>query len=116
MNITNGVIVSTNDKIYFNLGTLKSDKIIKDIELYYKDNNSSKKFIMSTNNPNISFYDSLGYEEYFDFENKDYIINNLSVRVIFDDGEVINLMLNPEKFISNNSFFPRKYPKISNGA
>ncbi len=71
---------------------------------------------MSTNNPNISFYDSLGYEEYFDFENKDYIINNLSVRVIFDDGEVINLMLNPEKFISNNSFFPRKYPKISNGA
>lgn len=108
LRIINGVIVSTNDKIYFNLGTLKSDKIIKDIEIYYKDNNSSK-FIMSTNNPNISFYDSLGYEEYFDFKNKEFIINNLSVKVTFDDGEVINLMLNPEKIISNNHFFPERF-------
>lgn len=109
LNITNGVIVSTNDKIYFYSGTLKSDKLITKIELYYKDNNLSRNFITSTTNKNyMSFSDSLGYGEYFDFKNKEYIINNLWVEVTFDDGKVTNVMLNPSKFISNDHFFPKK--------
>lgn len=112
--INNGVIVSTNEKIYFNLGHLKSDKEIKDIELYYKDSNSTKKFIMSSNNKNIAFTDSLGYEEYFDFKNKENLINNLCIKVTFDDGNVTDLRLDPQKFITNDYIFPTIYPKISN--
>lgn len=106
INLSNGIVFKSNDKIYFNLGNIKTDKVIEEIEIYWLDN-SNKKFIMSTNNRNIFFYDLFGYEEYFDFERINDIFANLYLKITFDDNEK-NIKLNLYKIYSNNKLFLQK--------
>lgn len=109
LQIKNGTIISTNEKIYFNIGTLNSIKSIKDMELYYTDDENNLKTIMKTNNTNIAFYDLLGYNEYFDFNKKDKIINNLNIKITYEDESILNIRLKPRKFMTNKNFFPKRY-------
>lgn len=110
INISNGLILKTNDKVYFNLGTIKTEKEIEKIEIYWLNNNK-KEFIMSTNNKNIFFYDYLGYGEYFDFKKINNIFNNLYIEITYKD-DVQNIKLVLRKIYSNKKIFPQKVVQI----
>ncbi len=111
INITNGMVIKTNDKIYFNLGKITSINEIENLNLYYKDKNNNDVFIISTNNLNIYFADSLGYEEFFDFKNIDYIINNLYLDITYKNG-FDSIKISNNKIYTNNTFFIKKVNNI----
>ena len=84
LTIENGSVIVTSKKIYFNLGTINSNKKINNLKLYYIDENQNEKLILSTNNTSVFFTDSLGYEEYFDFSNIENSFNNLYIKIMYD--------------------------------
>ena len=55
-------------------------------------------------NLNIYFADSLGYEEFFDFKNIDYIINNLYLDITYKNG-FDSIKISNNKIYTNNTFF-----------
>ena len=105
LTIENGNVIVTSKKVYFNLGTIDSNKKIKNLKLYYIDKNQREKLILSTNNKNISFTDSLGYEEYFDFADIEGCLNNFFIKIVYDDyTEVVKINLEKLPTSSTNLF------------
>lgn len=103
--ISNGVFIRTNEKLFFRLGdlTVNDNEEIKSITLYYTDKNNINK-IIKTNNNNVMFIDYYGYNEYFDTNKIDYIIKNLYVDVeLLDKTESIKLSLE-EDYVNDNIF------------
>ena len=75
------------------------------MKLYYIDKNQREKLILSTNNKNISFTDSLGYEEYFDFADIEGCLNNFFIKIVYDDyTEVVKINLEKLPTSSTNLF------------
>lgn len=62
--IENGLFVETKEKIYFNIGNIKSKNDINKINLIYKKD-GSEKIIYSSDSNQILLMDYYGYEEYF---------------------------------------------------
>ena len=57
------------------------------------------------NNKNISFTDSLGYEEYFDFADIEGCLNNFFIKIVYDDyTEVVKINLEKLPTSSTNLF------------
>lgn len=99
-----GIFVVTRDKIYFRLGDLSYNQNIKvdNFELYYLENDEEKK-VFSSDTSNILIRDYYGYNAVFDYNNLNKIINNLYLRVNFNDTyEDIHLVL--KKDFANNNF------------
>lgn len=95
LKITNGMVVTTPEKVYFSLGNITTNKEIKMLELYYIDKDNSERLLTTTSNKNVFFSDSLGYNEYFEFKILDYIWKNIYLKVTYDDyKEIIKLELN----------------------
>lgn len=95
LKITNGMVVTTPEKVYFSLGNITANKEIKMLELYYIDKDNSERLLTTTSNKNVFFSDSLGYNEYFEFKILDYIWENIYLKVTYDDyKEIIKLELN----------------------
>ena len=95
LKITNGMVVTTPEKVYFSLGNISTNKEIKMLELYYIDKDNSERLLTTTSNKNVFFSDSLGYNEYFEFKILDYIWKNIYLKVTYDDyKEIIKLELN----------------------
>lgn len=95
LKITNGMVVTTPEKVYFSLGNITTNKEIKMLELYYIDKDNSERLLTTTSNKNVFFSDSLGYNEYFEFKILDYIWENIYLKVTYDDyKEIIKLELN----------------------
>ena len=85
--INDGIIVKSNDKIYFNTGKISfREEDIIELKLYYVIN-GEQFFICSTNNNYIIINDYKGYEEYFDFKNFKNIISNMYLLVTTTSGE-----------------------------
>ena len=104
--VKDGVLVMTNEKMYFNLGGILSDYEIQEIELFYKDKNGNNVSILKTNEDNIIFNDFKGYNEYLNFNNIMYIINNLYLRILLPN-EQKDIKLKYNKKLSNDYFFPK---------
>lgn len=108
-----GIFVVTRDKIYFRLGNFvnKENIEIDNFELYYLENDEEKK-VFSSDTSNILIRDYYGYSEYFHYGNLNKIINNLYLRISFNDTyEDIHLVL--KKDFANNNFLFFKDKKIS---
>ena len=108
IDLNEGILVMSNEELYFNLGKIISDLPAKSLDLFYKDKNGKNVWIMSTEeDPTIIFTDFNGYNRYINFNNIDYIINNLYLNVNFEESsETIKLKLT--KNFSNNYLFPKK--------
>lgn len=67
--------------------------------------------MFSSDTSNILIRDYYGHDEYFDLDNLDKIVDNLYLRVTFNDTyEDIHLVL--KKDFANNKFFPFKRKKM----
>lgn len=101
---TDGIFVTTRDKIYFRLGNFDNKKNVEidNFELYYLENGEEKK-VFSSDTTNILIRDYYGYNALFDYNNLNKIINNFYLRVHFNDTyEDIHLVL--KKDFANNNF------------
>ena len=93
VNFKNGIFVKTNEKLYFRIGDIEilNNQKIKNIKLFYKFNNKQitilNKSVDSESDLNISFIDYVGYNDYIDTSNLDYIIENMYLNVTFSDFE-----------------------------
>lgn len=85
--ITDGIFTTTKEKIYFYLGKVDSDKVIKKVQLYYKDKNNKEKIIYETDDINIMLYDFYGYNDYFNFNDIKYILKNTYLDIEQEDNE-----------------------------
>ena len=103
------LFIKTREKIYLQIGNIKidGDKKIKKITLYYKDKNNEDKLIIYTTSNNLLVRDINGYNEYFDFKNMDYYLNNMYLDVEFEDVKE-TLKINFKEDYINDSFFVRK--------
>lgn len=109
--ITNGIFVTTKNKIYFNLGNIQNQENIANLKLYYNDNT----LIYESDNNNIILFDYYGYDEFFSFDDINVIINNLYLEVTFKKtGETKKVKLNVKKDFSNNYkyFFNKKRKNV----
>lgn len=102
--ITDGLLIITRDKFYFQIGKVIYDdeSSIKDLEIYYYDNNSNKITMYRTDsfdNTSVILRDFRGYNAYFDYKQLDSIFNSLAVDLKTDDGtlKTIKLTLVEEK-------------------
>lgn len=111
--ITNGIFVTTKEKLYFRLGDISEYAYdnVKYLTLYYKTENGEEKLIMKTSNCRLSIVENNGYNEYFDCDNLDYIVDNLYLDVEFKDG-VKTIKLELEKSFSNDKLFFHKVTPI----
>lgn len=107
--IDGGLLIKTNEKIYFNLGNIINldNKKIDKLELFYVIDNNEKE-ILSTEEENILFFDYLGYEEYFDMKYYSSIIKNMYLKIYYDNTyEVLNLSFE-EDYVNDNLIFSKK--------
>ena len=96
--IQDGLLVTTREKLFLNIGNIKSDDEIEKIELLVKD----EVIYESGQKENISIYDYNGYEEFFDFSNLKEDINNLYLNVyIKEESKKIKLVLT-KKFTNDS--------------
>ena len=111
--IDNGLIIFTPEWMYFNTGVIKSDdhKEIKTLELYYQDG-SKNKLIDKIDDEVMFFYDYNGYNEYFDFDKFEDIIDNLYIKIYYDDS-FEDLKLDVLESYSNNKLFFKKNLPVS---
>ncbi|MDE6292803.1 MAG: helix-turn-helix domain-containing protein, partial [Bacilli bacterium] len=115
VSLTEGLLVKTNDKVYFRLGEIASSKKIKDMRLYYLTEDNQENLIYACencSNLDISFTDSYGYNEYIDFDNIDKVIKNMKLDLGYED-ESITIDLDFKKDFSNNKLFYQKSPSIT---
>ena len=93
VNFKNGIFVKTKEKLYFRIGDIEilNNQKIKSIKLFYKFNNKQitilNKSVDNESDLNISFIDYVGYNDYIDTSNLDYIIENMYLNVTFSDFE-----------------------------
>lgn len=105
VDIINGMLVITRDNIYFDLGSIhnNTENQIEELELYYFDNDNNKKLIFKETDftaSNIILYDFVGYNEYFNYDDLDIILNGLTVNMLMSDetSETIYLKAEKQKF------------------
>lgn len=111
--ISNGILVSTKDKIYFRLGDVETDEYeIESLSLFYKDAKDNIHFIYKTDSSNIVLYDYYSYNEYFDYYEMKEITKNLYLEIEYTEfSETVKLEL--KKDFSNNFIFTKSNIPIS---
>lgn len=105
-----GIFVVTNDNMYFRLGNLEFNKEIEidRVELFYKKE-EKEILVSSSNNYDILLRDYNGYDTYFKSNDMKHIMNNLYLRIYYNNISE-DMKINLEKDFSNNSliFFNKK--------
>lgn len=102
--LSNGIFISTKEKMYFRLGDIKTTKEIKSLRLYYKDKNDKDNLICETDNLNIMLYDYYGYNAYFNYHNITNILENLYLEISYKN-EIHTIKLDLKKDFANNKLF-----------
>lgn len=105
IDIINGMFVITRDNVYFDLGSIHNNtgNQIEELELYYYDNDNKKNLIFKETDftpSSIILYDFVGYNEYFNYDDLDKILNSLTVDMLMSDetSETIYLKTEKQKF------------------
>ncbi len=91
--LNNGVMMMSNEQIYFNFGHLlpKQNEKYKDLEIYYTKE-EERILITHENTDDIFIYDYAGYNQYFNFNDLKYIIENLYLDIEYDEKETKETM------------------------
>lgn len=116
--IEDGYMLLTNDNLYFYIKPIfKIDESkIEYLKLYYFNTKDEKEYIVETKmKDKLKFEDYYGYNEYFDFDNIDYIIRNLYMEVTFVDESSISGNLVFDKRYENNKLFSKKLTSEKEG-
>lgn len=113
LTVSDGLLVSTKDNIYFNLGHINTNKDITDLELFYKDKDNKEHLIVKTDDLNINFKDFSKHQEYIDFNNLNQIVNNMYLKVTYPD-EIESIKLQTKKSYANTNIFNKKKSMIIN--
>ncbi|MBO5120209.1 MAG: helix-turn-helix transcriptional regulator [Bacilli bacterium] len=105
-----GVLIITKEELYFRLGSLKGDNTkIDRVRVYYLDKNKNERLIFENDELDILIHDYFGYNEYFLFEDIEYITDNLFLEIYYDEDLVEKIKIEVEKVFSNsNLFFKRR--------
>lgn len=104
ININEGLVVRSYDKIYFNLGNIEAfDEEIKGLELY-----TEEKSIFKTNGDTIFISDFSGYNEYFDHKEFMKYIDCLYLKVIYENEEDILKLDIKEIYVNADLSFKEK--------
>lgn len=111
--IPNGLFIKTKEKIYFKIDNIVSSKNIDLINIFYHIGEKTITLMKTTKLCNILIKDYYGYEEYFDFQNIEEIINNMFITITTKENEVFTVKLNFDKDYENDYFFVRKDKKIT---
>lgn len=109
---TDGISITTKDKIYFRLGNLMYDQNINidNFELYYLVGDE-KRMVFSSDTYNLLIRDYYGYNALFDYDDLNKFVNNLYLRINFNGTyEDIHLVL--KKDFANNKFLSFKKNSI----
>ena len=109
--VSNGLFIETNYKKYFKIDNLEHSNqyTINSITLFYKDKNNNDILIYSINdNKGILFTDYACYNEYLPKENIKRIVNNLYLKIIYNDDlqEIMKLDLKRD-YINNELIFKK---------
>lgn len=107
--------VFTNETFYMKFTDVSSiDADIISVNLYYKED-EEKNTIYKSDNAGGIISQWKGYDEYFDMDKKDYILDNLYMDVVFESEgvrEEETLDLDSIKLYSNNNLIFKKIAKI----
>lgn len=102
--VTDSLIITTRNKCYLQIGqiTNKNDLDIKEIELYYFNNNNDRVLIFreqgdSDSFSGISLRDNIGYNSYFDVTKISDILKKLTIDFVLENGDIETLELNAKK-------------------
>jgi len=110
-----GLVTKMKDKIYFyldiNYDAANKDDI-EEIHLYYENNSKVKTIKKVTNMQPFIIVDYLGYEEYFDFDNFNKILDNMYLEVKFKNDILDKVKLSFKRDYVNNKAFLNKDKKI----
>lgn len=116
ISLSNGIFVRTNEKLFFRIGDfdISDDNTnITNLTLYYIDKNGNEKIIVSSDDTSILFIDYVGYDDYLDTSNIDYIIKNMYLKIKTDEGKE-NFKLYFAKDYVNDNLLLKKYKNIGN--
>lgn len=103
--VTNGLLVYTREKSYFNVGKIDCLDKVEKIELYIKNSDKEMLLINSELTNNILFFEINGYDEYLI---NDYILpqNDVYIKIYFTSGnEFIKLIFNLDYIDKNFIYF-----------
>ena len=104
--IKDGILVSSNNNLYFSLGTINNNFDYDYMKLYYIKEGDEIFVVESTNNF-ISFNSFYGCNEYLDIKNIEYFINDLYVELC-DEKICKNFKLILDKKYKNDNIFFKK--------
>ena len=111
--INDGLFIRTNEKIFFELDNIKFKKDVEYeyIEIYYLEDDK-ENLILKRYDSDLVIQDSYGYEEYFDYDKLDIIINNMYLSVCTSEAcDEVKLYFRED--YKNNNFFRRKKDDVS---
>ena len=102
--IRDGIFLTTKGKKYIRLGNIKYDKNIDitNIKLYYKNNNKEYKILEDNDIEEFVLVDKDGYREKLP-KNTHIILNNLYIRIQYNDNSEETIKLRFKRDYSNNS-------------
>ena len=102
--IRDGIFLTTKGKKYIRLGNIKYDKNIDitNIKLYYKNNNKEYKILEDNDIEEFVLVDKDGYREKLP-KNTHIILNNLYIRIQYNDNSEETIKLKFKRDYSNNS-------------
>ena len=106
ISITNSSLVMTRDYISFYLD-ISNEEDVKGMNVYYLNEDDKEYIIQTTNLKNIYIRDRVDYQEYFDFGNLKYILNNLYVEIKLDNKTLTGRLLLNEEYTNKRIFFKR---------
>lgn len=107
--ITNDVMIKTNDRIVLNINHIENNNNLKidKLELFYKDNNE-EKLILRTTNEIINITDYIDSSEYFEWNNFEQIINNMYIKMYYNNTSETLKLTFQRSYINNNFFLKKK--------
>lgn len=109
LKIENALLVTTKDKIYFNLGYIYFDKNIDEIELFYKINDEEILICKTNNNINNLFIiDYIDSNEYFEFDKINKIAENIYIKIYYGEEELVAKLDVATKDTNDKLFFREK--------
>lgn len=111
----NGVFVETNEKLYFTIYDISylDELEFRGMTLFYKDKDDNEHLIAATPDQTMHLVDYKGYKAIFDIDDLDYILDNMYLKLSFENKIEVEIKINVNLEYTNNKLFVKKKDSIS---